>query len=70
HLKMGTRDIQPGLNPKPGQRAACFHSMGLSFPDLNIEDLKALIEPLAIVDGVPVPFQDPDIALSPATVEA
>jgi len=45
HLKMGTRDIRPGLNPKPGIRVAGFHSMGLDFPGAGVTDLKALIEP-------------------------
>lgn len=47
HLKMGTRDIHPALNPKPGFRAALFHSMGLDFPDLAIADLKLLGQPVA-----------------------
>ena len=63
HLKLGTRDIRPGLNPKPGQRAAVFHSMGLSFPELGISDLKALIEPVAIVAGRAIPFDAPEIRL-------
>ena len=63
HLKLGTRDIRPGLNPKPGQRAALFHSMGLSFPELGISDLKALIEPVAIVAGRAIPFDAPEIRL-------
>ncbi|WP_346909390.1 transglutaminase-like domain-containing protein [uncultured Roseibium sp.] len=32
HLKMGTREICCGLNPKPGSRVAMAHSMGLDFP--------------------------------------
>jgi hypothetical protein len=48
HLKQGTRDIRPALNPKPGFRAACFHGMGLVFPDLGLEDVKALIEPICL----------------------
>lgn len=46
HLKMGTRDIQPGLNPKPGVRAPFAHSMGLNFPSAGIVDLKLLGEPM------------------------
>ncbi len=62
HLKLGTRQIKPGLNPKPGFRAACFHSMGLAFPDLGITALKALIEPLPLhPDGVK--FDAPEIRL-------
>ncbi|MEL6522707.1 MAG: transglutaminase-like domain-containing protein [Pseudomonadota bacterium] len=63
HLKMGTRDIQPGLNPKPGFRAALCHSMGLDFPTLNVMGLKALIEPVAEVDGKGHHFTAPVIRL-------
>ena len=63
HLKLGTRDIYPGLNPKPGTRFALFHSMGLEFPDLGVTDVKALIEPMAVVDGKLVAFEAPDIRL-------
>lgn len=56
HLKMGTRVIRPGLNPKPGFRAACFHGMGLGFPDLGLTDVKALIEPLCLSQGTRVPL--------------
>ena len=48
HLKLGSRDIRPGLNPKPGFRAALGHSMGLSFPALGLDGIKALIEPVAV----------------------
>lgn len=51
YLKMGTRDIHPALNPKPGFRAALFHSMGLDFPDLAIADLKLLGQPAALGPG-------------------
>lgn len=51
HLKLCTRDIHPGLNPKPGFRVAVGHSMGLSFPALGIADHKALIEPMAVLGG-------------------
>lgn len=63
HLKMGTRQIAPGLNPKPGVRAACFHSMGLDFPDLGLAEIKALIEPLMISDGRVSRFDRPEIRL-------
>ncbi|MFW2590087.1 transglutaminase-like domain-containing protein [Sagittula sp. SSi028] len=68
HLKMGTRIIRPGLNPKPGFRAACFHGMGLRFPEVGAEDVKALIEPLCLSNGAWVPL-DADIRLH-RTVEA
>ncbi|MEL6563839.1 MAG: transglutaminase-like domain-containing protein [Pseudomonadota bacterium] len=64
HLKMGTRDIQPCLNPKPGFRAATFHSMGLAFPALGLSNVKALIEPFALMDEGYQPFASPDICLS------
>lgn len=63
HLKMGTRDIDAGLNPKPGKRFGCFHSMGLDFPDLKIYGLKALIEPLQIYNGKVSGFESPQIEL-------
>ncbi len=63
HLKMGTRDIQPGLNPKPGQRVACFHSMGLDFPDIGVVGIKALIEPLALQGDQIMRFEAPKIHL-------
>ena len=45
HLKMGTRDVCCGLNPKPGDRVAVAHSMGLSFPELGIDCEKLIAEP-------------------------
>lgn len=63
HLKSGTRDIRPSLNPKPGFRVACFHSMGLDFPALGIRELKALIEPMALTDAGPTYFDSPEIRL-------
>lgn len=63
HIKTGTRDIHPGLNPKPGRRAACFHSMGLAFPEFGVEGIKALIEPAAITPGGAVRFTAPEIRL-------
>ena len=46
HLKLGRADIAPGLNPKPGVRVPLAHSMGLTFPALDIHDLKLIGEPL------------------------
>jgi hypothetical protein len=45
HLKMGTRDVCCGLNPKPGDRVAVAHSMGLNFPALGIACEKLISEP-------------------------
>ncbi|WP_316862429.1 transglutaminase-like domain-containing protein [uncultured Cohaesibacter sp.] len=46
HLKMGRKDIEPGLNPKPGFRHAVSHSMGFDIPDLRIREMKLLAEPV------------------------
>ncbi len=52
HLKLGTREIEPGLNPKPGVRLPMAHSMGLNFPSMNIADLKLIAEPMWLLrDG-------------------
>lgn len=37
--------------------------MGLDFPDLGIGGIKALIEPVAIVNGRVIRFDAPDIRL-------
>lgn len=63
HLKMGTRDIHPALDPRPGLRAACFHSMGLDFPELGLRAVKALIEPVMLTDGWARGFDAPEIRL-------
>jgi len=52
HLKMGTRRICCGLNPKPGGRVAMAHSMGLDFPRIGIRAAKLIGEPVWInADG-------------------
>lgn len=63
HLKLGTREIAPALNPKPGFRAALFHSMGLEFSQLGITEHKALIEPLMIGDTDLIRADAPTIRL-------
>lgn len=50
HLKLGTREIKPGLNPKPGHRVALAFSKGHDFPDLGIVETKLLSE-VQWVDG-------------------
>ena len=55
HLKLGTRDIRPALNPKPGFRVALAHSMGLDFPELGLTEVKLLSEPLIVRDGQAYP---------------
>ncbi len=50
HLKMGTRAVRPGLNPKPGVRVAMSHSMGWVVPALGIRDHKLFGPPLIVAD--------------------
>ncbi|MEO1681291.1 MAG: transglutaminase family protein [Pseudomonadota bacterium] len=50
HLKMGTRSIQPALNPKPGFRSALAHSMGLDFPQIGTEGLKLISQPVRLTE--------------------
>lgn len=45
HLKMGTRAIRPGLNPKPGVRVALAHSMGWTVPEAGLKDQKLVGPP-------------------------
>lgn len=63
HLKLGTRDIHPARNPKPGFRLAMAHSMGLSFPELGLADLKLLAEPVRVGKSDVVRVQDLSIRL-------
>ena len=51
HLKMGQRDIQAGLNPKPGVRVALSHSMGWTLPHVPFADFKLLAEPVWFEDA-------------------
>jgi transglutaminase superfamily protein len=52
HLKMGTRQVCCGLNPKPGDRVAVAHSMGLTLPELGIICEKLMAEPVWVsADG-------------------
>jgi len=48
HLKMGLREIGPGLNPKPGVRVAMAHSMGHDIPALGFSELKLLSQPFLV----------------------
>lgn len=48
HLKLGTREITPALDPKPGKRFAMGHSMGLTFPEIGMEDIKLVSDPMWI----------------------
>lgn len=64
HMKMGVSDIAPALNPKPGQRFAVAHSMGLSFPALGLSDIKLISEPVWLEDDK-VTYPDNQIRLTP-----
>ncbi|OJJ10868.1 hypothetical protein BKI51_13240 [Alphaproteobacteria bacterium AO1-B] len=64
HLKLGTREICCGLNPKPGHRVATAHSMGLSFPTLGIHETKLLGEPAWISSDGKLASADLDIRCS------
>lgn len=66
YLKLGTRDIRPALNPKPGFRAACFQGMGLNFPDVRVPLYKAMTEPFAVTNDGTARFHRPQIRLHQA----
>lgn len=63
HLKLGTRDICCGLNPKPGRRVATSHSMGLTFPALGIHETKILGEPARVESDGTLAKADLDIRM-------
>jgi hypothetical protein len=63
HLKMGTRDVRPALNPKPGFRAACAFGMGLAFPALGLPDVKALTQPVILRGTEVLRAEAPEIRL-------
>lgn len=50
HLKMDQREIAPALNPKPGKRFGIAHSMGLTFPTLDLVDIKLISEPMWLAE--------------------
>lgn len=52
-LQIGRRDVGPSLNPKGGFRVPVGHSMGLSLPELGVQDLKLLVEPMVMQAGQP-----------------
>jgi hypothetical protein len=47
-LQIGRRDVGPALNPKGGFRVPVGHSMGLSLPEIGVQDLKLLVEPMVM----------------------
>ena len=68
HLKMGTRDVCCGLNPKPGDRVAVAHSMGLTFPDLGVTCEKLINEPAWV--GADGRLEKADVTISREIVGA
>jgi hypothetical protein len=69
HLKMGRRDIGPGLNPKPGFRAALSYGIALRTPDGG--EIKLLTQPVsaaaphARVPVLSIRLDHPDIPPGP-----
>ena len=63
HLKLGTRDICCGLNPKPGTRVAVAHSMGFDFPEIGISGMKLLGEPIRVGPAGEIEAADIDIRM-------
>lgn len=61
HLKLGTREIKAALDPKPGKRFAVAHSMGLSFQDLGLQDIKLASEPMWLAGEGRLDRSDPKI---------
>jgi hypothetical protein len=53
-LRAGSVVLYPSLNPKGGFRVPVGHSMGLSLPELGVQDLKLLVEPMVMHAGHPV----------------
>ncbi|MEM7720859.1 MAG: transglutaminase-like domain-containing protein [Pseudomonadota bacterium] len=63
-LKLGRRDVTPGLNPKPGVRVAMAHSMGWTLPELGLVDQKLMGPPgWLLPDGRLVEAEDQQIRL-------
>ena len=62
HLKLGRPRICCGLNPKPGDRAAVAHSMGLDFPEIGVSGAKLIGEPVWVgADGT---FEPAELEIS------
>jgi hypothetical protein len=64
HLKLGTREICCGLNPKARRRVATSHSMGLTFPSLGIHETKILGEPAWVESDGTLSRTDLDIRMT------
>ncbi|OIQ28662.1 MAG: hypothetical protein BM562_12730 [Alphaproteobacteria bacterium MedPE-SWcel] len=63
-LKMGRRDVAPGLNPRPGVRLPLAHSMGWTLPELGLRDVKLMGPPMGFVDGTLTEVAGLEIRLS------
>jgi hypothetical protein len=63
HLKLGLREIAPGLNPKPGVRVPVAHSMGLDIPALGLTGLKLLSQPMWLTPDGTAHWAEVEIAL-------
>ena len=69
HLKLGRRDVAPGLNPRPGFRVALSHGLGLTMPGGGV--VRILAEPVlaapphAHVAARSIRLVHPDIAPGP-----
>ncbi|AMY70580.1 transglutaminase-like domain-containing protein [Frigidibacter mobilis] len=70
-LRIGRRDISPALNPRGGFRAPVGHSMGLALPEIGVEELKLLSEPMMLRNGLPERFAQKRIRqLSPVSLQS
>jgi hypothetical protein len=67
-LQIGRRDVGPALNPKGGFRVPVGHSMGLSLPELGVQDLKLLVEPMVMRGGYPVRLEQKRIRHLPSSL--
>jgi hypothetical protein len=67
HLKMGTRTICCGLNPKPGARVAMAHSMGLDFPSIGVREAKLIGEPMWVTDAGQLEYTELQILMEPVS---
>ncbi len=69
HLKMGRRDIAPGLNPRPGFRVALSHGLGMTMPGGGVVKLLAqpvlAASPHAYVDVRAIRLDHPGIPPGP-----
>lgn len=67
-LQIGRRDVGPALNPKGGFRVPVGHSMGLSLPEIGVQNLKLLVEPMVMRGGYPVRLDQKRIRHLPSSI--